>query len=139
MLFRAAAAIALTFAVATPAFAADITGRWRTPGNGGEVEVYRCGGAICGKLISSSHLQHDPAATDENNKDAALKTRKLKGLTFLTGFTGGPNEWTGGKVYNPEDGNTYKGTITAVGADTLKLKGCVVAPLCKTQTWTRIK
>ncbi|ATQ43780.1 DUF2147 domain-containing protein [Caulobacter mirabilis] len=138
-MLRLLAAAVLTAAVATPVFAADITGRWRTPGNGGEVEVYPCGGAVCGKLISSAHIAKDPGALDAKNKDPKLASRKLKGLTFLTGFTGGPTEWKGGKVYNPEDGNTYSGTITAVGADTLKLKGCVVAPLCKTQTWTRIK
>jgi uncharacterized protein (DUF2147 family) len=139
MLLRAASALVLSLAIAGPAFAADITGRWRTPGNGGEVEVYACGAAICGRLISSAHIARDPNALDARNENAALKTRKLKGLTFLTGFTGGPTEWKGGKVYNPEDGKTYAGSITAVGADTLKLKGCVVAPLCKTQTWTRIR
>ena len=138
-MFRTAAALVLTLAVATPAMAADITGRWRTPGNGGEVEVYKCGAAICGRLITSAHLRHDPSALDAKNKDAAQRDRKLKGLTFLTGFSGGPTEWKGGKVYNPEDGATYSGTITAISADTLKLKGCVVAPLCKTQVWTRLK
>src|SRR5687768_3168394 len=114
MLLRAAAAIALTFAVATPAFAADITGRWRTPGNGGEVEVYQCGAAICGRLISSTQIAKDPSTLDARNENEKLKSRKLKGLTFLTGFTGGPTKWENGKVYNPEDGKTYSGSITAV-------------------------
>jgi len=137
----AAAALAgtLSLAVAAPALAADIVGRWRTPGAGGEVELYRCGAAVCGKLISSAHIAKDPALADLKNKDEAKRARKLKGLTILEGFTGGPTEWKGGKVYNPEDGNTYSGTITATDANTLKLKGCVVAPLCKTQVWTRIR
>jgi uncharacterized protein (DUF2147 family) len=139
MILRTAAALVLTLAVATPAFASDITGRWRTPGNGGEVEVYQCGAAVCGRLISSTHIAKDPNAVDVRNQDATKQGRKLKGLTFLTGFTGGPKEWKGGKLYNPEDGKTYQGTITAVDANTLKLKGCVVAPLCKTQVWTRLK
>lgn len=138
-MLRTLAAAALVFAIATPAMAADIVGRWRTPGNGGEVELYKCGAAICGKLISSAHLVKEPGALDSKNKDGSLHGRKLKGLTFLTGFTGGPTEWKGGKVYNPEDGNTYAGTITATDENTLKLKGCVVAPLCKTQVWTRIR
>jgi uncharacterized protein (DUF2147 family) len=138
-MIRTAAAVVLTLAIATPAMAADITGRWRTPGQGGEVEIYKCGAALCGRLNSSAHLVKEPGALDARNKDAALRDRKLKGLTLLTGFTGGPTEWKGGKLYNPEDGNTYSGTITATDANTLKLKGCVVAPLCKTQVWTRIK
>lgn len=138
-MLRTLAATALVFAIATPAMAADIVGRWRTPGNGGEVELYKCGAAVCGRLISSANIAKDPNLADIKNKDEAKKTRKLKGLTIMTGFTGGPTEWKGGKLYNPEDGNTYSGTITATDENTLKLKGCVVAPLCKTQVWTRIK
>lgn len=138
-MLRTLAATALVFAIATPAMAADIVGRWRTPGNGGEVEIYKCGAAICGRLISSTRLAREPGALDAANKNEALKGRKLKGLTFLTGFAGGPTKWEGGKLYNPEDGNTYSGTITATDENTLKLKGCVVAPLCKTQVWTRIR
>lgn len=131
-------AVCLTLAAATPAFAADVTGRWRTPGNGGEVELVKCGAVLCGKLISSSELKAHPDALDARNKDAAKRGRKLVGLTFLEGFKGGPAEWTGGRIYNPEDGNTYSGTITLQG-DTLKLKGCAMAMLCKTQVWTRLR
>ena len=45
----------------------------------------------------------------------------------------------GGSVYNPADGRTYRGTITMTGDNSLRLRGCIVAPLCKTQTWTRIQ
>lgn len=138
-MIRTAAAVLLALAVATPALAAVITGRWRTPGAGGEVEIYKCGAALCGRLNSSAHLVKEPGALDGRNKDATQRSRKLKGLTLLTGFTGGPTTWSGGKVYNPEDGNTYAGSITVTDANTIKLKGCVVAPLCKTQVWTRIR
>ncbi|MEV9291095.1 hypothetical protein AB0178_27290 [Klebsiella pneumoniae] len=29
--------------------------------------------------------------------------------------------------------------MTPVGTDQLKLRGCVFFPLCKTQTWTRVR
>ena len=47
--------------------------------------------------------------------------------------------WTGGTVYNPDDGRTYSGKITPVDVNHLKLRGCVFYPLCKTETWTRIQ
>jgi uncharacterized protein (DUF2147 family) len=47
--------------------------------------------------------------------------------------------WSDGQVYNAEDGKTYSGKITPVGTDQLKLRGCVFFPLCKTQTWTRVR
>ena len=136
-MLRILALSAAVAAVATPAFASDITGRWLTPSKG-EVEIYRCGAALCGRLLGSPRLAREPHLTDALNKDAAKRGRKIKGMTLLEGFSGGPSEFRGGRLYNPEDGNTYTGTITVVDGDTLKLKGCVVAPLCKTQVWKRM-
>jgi uncharacterized protein (DUF2147 family) len=117
--------------------ASPIEGRWLTPVQHGVVEITACGEAICGRVLSSDTLKADPALKDIHNKDAALRTRSVKGMTMLAGFTGGPKEWKGGTAYNPDDGNTYKGSLTLADANTLKVTGCVVFPLCKTQTWTR--
>jgi uncharacterized protein (DUF2147 family) len=124
---------------AAPAFAASPLGMWKTPVREGRVELYTCGSALCGKVAGSPRLTADPNAKDTLNSNASLRDRPIKGLVFLTGFNGGPTEWKGGKVYNPEDGKTYSGTITLVNDDTLKLRGCVVFPLCKTQVWSRVK
>jgi uncharacterized protein (DUF2147 family) len=58
---------------------------------------------------------------------------------ILTGFTGGPKEWRGGSVYNPEDGGTYHGAIHLIAPDKLKLEGCIIYPFCQTQVWQRAK
>lgn len=126
-------------ALASPALAGDPTGLWQTPTNGGQVRIERCGQALCGTLVTSDHIRRDPNARDERNKNEALRGRTLRNLPMLSGFTGGPTEWRGGAVYNPADGGTYRGTITLTDADTLRLRGCIVAPLCKTQTWTRVR
>lgn len=138
MIRTAMMAAAMTL-VAGSAFAADVTGLWATPGNGGQVEISRCGNSLCGKLITSDHIKTDPGRKDIKNKDEAQRGRTLKNLQMLYDFTGGPTKWTGGKVYNPEDGGTYSGTIELLSDNELKLKGCIVAPLCKTQKWTRLK
>lgn len=113
-------------------------GKWRTPSKHGIVDIARCGGSICGRLIESDNIRTNPDLRDVNNKDATKRNRKLKDLQIVGGFARGSDAWTGGTIYNPEDGGTYKATITPAG-DTLKLKGCIVWPLCKTQTWTRIR
>lgn len=133
-----AAVLALS-AVSAPALAQDATGLWLTQTNGGQVEISRCGNSLCGKLVTSNHLKNDATLKDEKNKDASLRDRPLKNMQMLYGFTGGPTKWTGGKVYNANDGGTYSGTITMISPNELKLKGCIVAPLCKTEKWTRIK
>lgn len=126
-------------ALASPALASDPTGLWQTPTNGGQVRITRCGQALCGALVTSDHIRTDPNARDTHNKNEAQRTRTLRGLPMLSGFTGGPTEWRGGSVYNPADGGTYRGTITMTNDNTLRLRGCIVAPLCKTQTWTRVQ
>ncbi|MBO9708937.1 MAG: DUF2147 domain-containing protein [Caulobacter sp.] len=132
-------AAALALSVSAPAFAQDVIGLWQTQTNGGQVEISRCGNSICGKLVNSDHIKTNPGMKDEKNKDPAQRDRTLKGMQMLWGFSGGPDKWTGGKVYNANDGGTYSGTITVISPTSLKLKGCIVAPLCKTETWTRIR
>lgn len=134
-----AAVLTASAAFAAPALASDPTGLWQTPTNGGQVRISRCGQTLCGVLVTSDHIRAEPGALDENNSDRSLRTRPLRNLPMLRGFTGGPTEWTGGSVYNPADGRTYRGTITMQGDNTLRLRGCVVAPLCRNQTWTRVQ
>lgn len=129
-------AAALSIA-AVPAFAADVTGSWATPTKNGIVEINKCGNSVCGRLVSSDGIKADPALKDVNNSNASLRSRPLKGLQILQGFSGGPAEWTGGEIYNADDGKTYSATLTLDGDNTLKVRGCVIVPFCKTQTWTR--
>ncbi|HKX89816.1 MAG TPA: DUF2147 domain-containing protein, partial [Sphingopyxis sp.] len=91
--------------IATPAAAADITGIWATGSEGGRVEIYRCGRALCGKVVDARRLRANPDLRDERNSDPRLRQRKLRGLVVLNGFTGGPTEWKGGPVYDPESGD----------------------------------
>jgi uncharacterized protein (DUF2147 family) len=132
--------IGLSLLAAAAAVSPDAAvGRWRTETRNGIVEVERCGASICGKLVSSDGLRTNPDMRDINNKDVALRGRKLMNLQLLGGFTRGDGEWTGGTIYNGEDGGTYKATVTPTDADHLKVRGCIIWPLCKSQTWTRVR
>ena len=121
------------------ALAADVTGSWLTPSRNGVVEIYKCGASVCGRLVSSDGLKADPSLKDVNNADAAQRGRALKGLVILQGFKGAGGNWSDGTIYNAEDGKTYSATLTLEGDDTLKVKGCIFVPLCKTQSWTRAR
>jgi len=141
MIRRLALAALAVSTLAEPALAqsADPTGLWQTPTNGGQVRIARCGPALCGTLVTSDNIRANANLLDENNANRALRTRRIQGVQMLSGFTGGPGEWRGGSVYNPADGRTYRGTITLTNANTLNLRGCVIAPLCRNQTWTRVR
>lgn len=134
----AAASVLAATAFAAPPPGSDPVGLWQTPTHGGQVRISHCGAALCGVLVTSDNIRQNPSLTDSHNRDASLRGRPVRNLPMLSGFTGGPTEWSHGSVYNPEDGGTYHGTITMQGPNTLRLRGCIVAPLCKTQTWTRI-
>ncbi|MCJ2179057.1 DUF2147 domain-containing protein [Novosphingobium album (ex Hu et al. 2023)] len=138
---HAAVALLATAAFGNPAFADSpdsVLGKWQTPVRHGVVEIARCGESVCGRLLESDGIRADADLRDVNNKDAAKRTRKVKGLAMLGGFARDDGKWAGGWIYNAEDGGTYKATITPAGPNALKLKGCIVWPLCKTQNWTRL-
>lgn len=124
-----------------PASAQDspLLGRWRTAAQGGVVEIHNCGAALCGRLVDAAPLRRNPGQTDVRNHDAALRTRPLRGLRVLEGFTGGPTSWAGGPLYDPDSGQRAgRGALTLITPDRLSVRGCIAPLLCRTQTWTRL-
>lgn len=132
------ALLGILAAAAAPA-ASDAMGRWQTETRHGVVEITTCGTSICGRLVESDALRTNPQLRDVKNKDASQRERLLKGLTILQGFRQKGSDWAGGTIYNADDGGTYQATVTPIDRDTLKVKGCIVWPLCKSQTWKRMR
>lgn len=135
---------AAAVAVAGPACAAEpssITGRWATEGFGSIVEIRPCAGEpaeLCGRIVWL--WAPAPAARpriDRSNPDAALRTRPLVGIEIVSGLgETSPGLWTGGRLYNPDDGRTYTGSARLRGG-LLELKGCAFNVVCRSQTWRR--
>ena len=48
-----------------------------------------------------------------------------------------PQSWTGGHIYNPEDGRTYSATLTQRSTDLLEVEGCVLF-VCSRQVWRKL-
>lgn len=132
------ALLGILAATAAPS-AQDAIGRWQTETRHGVVEIAACGPSICGRLVESDALRTNPQLRDTRNKDASQRDRLLKGLMILQGFKVKGDEWTGGTIYNGDDGGTYQATLSLIDRDTLKVKGCIVWPLCKSQTWKRLR
>lgn len=133
-----AAIAAVATLTSTFAQAADLSGFWSTQSSGGVVEIAPCGDVVCGRLVRSPFLRIDPTLRDWRNRDAALRTRPLLGLTILSAFKGGPTAWTGGEVYNPDKGRTYAGSMELLSPDTLKVKACTSPRRCRIQVWNRL-
>ena len=80
-------------------------------------------------------LYHAPPNTIQWFDPAVLAAET--GCTVVSDFRReAAGQWVDGKIYDPNDGKTYKSKMS-VGADgTLKVSGCVLV-FCKAQSWTR--
>lgn len=115
----------------------DVFGLWQSEAQDGHIRVVDCGdGTPCGTLIWT-----DPVKTvsdyDVRNKNEQLRGRTLIGVPIIWSFKRNETGWTGGKIYNPEDGKIFRASVKRQSADTLKVKGCL-GPFCITNRWTRI-
>src|SRR5258708_145829 len=116
-----------------------VLGRWLSESGKGVIEIYPCADKLCGKLVWLADPIRDGApAVDRDNKDAALRQRPLCGLMMLGDFRQlEAKRWGDGWIYSPENGKTYRATMTLDG-ELLKLRGYIGIPLFgETQTWTR--
>lgn len=117
-----------------------VLGRWRTTAQNGVVEIERCGAALCGRLVDAAALRANPDQRDVRNRRSALRDRPIKGLVVLQDFSGGPQTWSGGPLYDPESGQSAAtGRLTLAEPDRLTVQACVAPLLCRTQTWTRLR
>src|SRR3954447_20761064 len=71
------------------------------------VQVFDCSNLLCGRVLWLS-IPRDPQGRlvlDKKNPEPALRQRPLCGLTIFWGLRpAGPDRWTDGWLYNPDDG-----------------------------------
>lgn len=137
-----AAAVLLSSSLLAGAQAAtSATGIWLSADGGTKVRVSECGGnKLCGKVVWLNEpidRETGKPKTDKRNSDPAKRTRPLLGVPVVNGMApNGDNKWSG-KIYNADDGKTYDAHVTLVSDNAMRVQGCVLGILCKSQTWTR--
>jgi uncharacterized protein (DUF2147 family) len=134
----AALAVASMVLASGAAQAADPNGIWLSADGDVKMKVAPCGGAICSTVawLKSPNDEAGKPKLDKNNPDAARRNRPIMGSQIIVGMKpDGANTWSG-QIYNAEDGKTYSGSFTLIGANSAEIKGCV-AIFCKTKAWTR--
>lgn len=130
-------ACALLLAAPSVANAAGIFGLWSTEKNNGRVLIELCGAEVCGRVIDGDQIRANPAQADIHNPDPQKRARRVKGLTILEGYSGGPLRWSGGSVYDPQTGDeAHRSTLTLISRDSLEVEGCRLI-FCRSETWTR--
>lgn len=149
-----ALAVSLTSVLPLQAFATSgadaITDRWETEDGKAHVEVSRRGEEYRGEIVwlgEPLYPADDPEGMggqpriDRENPDPALRERPILGLKILDGLEyDGDGEWTGGTIYDPENGKTYKCKAhLSDGGRTLHLRGYIgFSLLGRTTEWTRV-
>lgn len=123
----------------------SVLGYWREPG-GSVIRIAACGQELCveivklpdAKLLAAKIRAADPPLTDRRNPDPKLRSRPLCGLQIGAGFVAvDPQHARGGHLYDPRNGHTYSGQMTAEG-NLLHLRGYVGLPIFgRSQTWVR--
>jgi uncharacterized protein (DUF2147 family) len=136
--------LGLTMAVvlaAPSAFATGLVGDWLTEDKDAALTIADCGGPLCGRIIwlESATGRGGSVRLDRNNPDRAKRGQRICGLVVIRDLKPtGPNTW-GGEVYNPQNGKTYRGTITVMSESSLRLRAYVGLPIFgRSQTWTRV-
>lgn len=119
-------------------------GVWATENGSSHVKIEDCGGKLCGSLIwlKEPLNKEGKDKIDSQNPDPSQRSRKMLGLPLLNGFVsdGDGKVWSGGTIYNPDDGKTYSCKLTMQDPKTMKVRGYVgISILGKTQIWTRVE
>lgn len=133
-------ALCLALSLATADGLPPIEGTWLSGDGDGWIEVTRKGDGLSGVVKGSPNAAEDRPDKDEKNPDPALRDRPLTGLELFSGFSyDGDGRWTGGTIYDPNSGKTYRCIITWVDRETLKVRGYIGVPMLgRTETWTRV-
>jgi uncharacterized protein (DUF2147 family) len=119
-------------------------GLWNPEGGAAVVEMNLCGGALCARVVwlRSPLDEQGCELCDKNNPDPALRERPVLGLEILRGLLPSdldPLSWTGGTIYDPVSGNTYRCQLKLESSDRRYLRGYLGIPLVgRTTTWTRV-
>ena len=117
-------------------------GVWLTADGGAQVRVAPCAGQVdqlCGTIVwlkDALDARGQPVR-DAHNPKPELRSREILGLELLHGLRRrSAGHWTGGRVYNSDNGKSYRASIQVTKQGTLRIDGCLLI-FCSGQTWKR--
>ena len=126
--------VAITVLFLPTAMAASPAGSWVTKGGRALVKLNASGNGYIVRVLKKK-ANDTGKCTKCRGK---LKNRPIKGLTIVSGMKKtGANEWSGGRILDPENGKYYRCKMTLKG-NRLYVRGYIgVSLLGRTQTWVK--
>ena len=126
-----------------------IVGLWATEDEEAHVEITRKGDGYAGTIVWLSEPIYPPddeqgmggrEKVDRENPDPELHDRPIIGLEIMEGFSyNGDGVWKGGRIYDPDNGKTYKCKLTLQEDGSLYVRGFIgFSLLGRTSVWTPV-
>lgn len=128
-----AGALVLAALSGSGARAADRSfGIWRNPSDSVHIRVEPCGASMCGVVVWASDKARDDARRGG--------TDPLVGARLFRDFVReGDGVWRG-RVFVPDIGKTFSGTVSVIDERRIVGRGCLLARIgCRSQEWTKVR
>lgn len=120
--------LAIIAALASPASGSEheaVHGRWSPqPPDDGTIEIMACEQGLC------AYIREAEPEPGEKSLDGYLLFKNFE--------YAGEHRWTGGTIYDPRSGKSYKSKLRLLDPDRLRVKGYLWF-FYGSQIWTRIK
>ena len=105
------------------------------------VLVSKCENQLCATIehIFVEEGIDQKSILDNNNKEKSLRDRTLVGINLIDGFKhiDGAKKLSGGRIYDPGRGRTFKSNIYLLQNGNLKIEGCLLR-MCGYEEWKSI-
>jgi len=119
-----------------------VLGIWLTSSGKAKVQIYKEDNRFFGKLVSGEDLYEADKKTlkrDTKNANTAMRANTVKNLVLLKDFQFKDGIWTGGTIYDPENGSTYSCKMQIKGTK-LEIRGYIgISLFGRTEIWQRSK
>ena len=121
-----------------------LVGQWWADGGAAKVRIKPCGRHLCGDIewLRSPIGVDGCPLLDAHNPAESLRERPVEGLRILTNLAphgSRKNVWTGGRIYDPGSGNTYRCSLTVLDDERIELRGYIGIPaIGRSTTWFRV-
>ncbi|MCW3087222.1 MAG: peptide protein [Sediminibacterium sp.] len=118
----------------------DILGVWINSSGQGQIQIYKEGGKYFGKIVwlKEPNGPNGHPKLDAKNPDETQRSKPLLGAVVLRGFSYDAGEWTGGRIYDPQNGKDYKCYMKLKDPKTLTVRGYIgISLLGRTEIWTK--
>ena len=106
-------------------------GLWVLDDRSTVVEIMQCENHLCGRIVGVAGPSRKGAFAPDGRRIAAGESRRpLCGSLVFDGFReAGGAQYSGGRLFNPEDGRFYDATATVESPDAIRVRGYIGAEM----------